>query len=149
METKNIERLASQLALQAPSLFKRSNYVDAEIYPDSAVLEFSLPKPLSLEKVMDELEDQPNLILLYHVVPSAATCLGQRCCSYSDPSRGEMFKVNAVSDDNGEVDTIYVTLYDSLMTMGMDVRGELVDMTSRYPAEYARTEADVLRDFMK
>lgn len=149
MQKREVERLVSSLALQIPRLFRRTNYIDAEIYDDTAVLEFKLPNPMDIEDFLDELDDQIDLILLYHVVPSAATRLGQRCAAYSNPSFPDMYKVNAVSDDNGEIDVIHITLYESLMTMGMEVRGELVEMTGKYKAEYSRKEADVLRDFMR
>ena len=63
---------------------------------------------------MDILEDDMELIMLYHHIPSQHTKFGQASCAYSNPSFGQMFKVNVMTDGNEMVNAVKVTIYDSL-----------------------------------
>ena len=91
--------------MQMPALMSRANYAGAEIFDGMAVLEFKLPKPCDVGDLLDEFDDQMELIILYHVIPSEATVMGHRCCAYSNPSFDYLYKVNGISDDNGIVRT--------------------------------------------
>jgi hypothetical protein len=47
-------------------------------------------------------------------------------------------------------DTIYVTLYDSLEMLGIEVQNELEEQTSKSgEVVFARSMSDVLRDFIR
>ncbi len=74
---------------------------------------------------------------------------GHQGCAYSNPAFDYIYKVNGISNDNGDCESVYVSLYDSLETMGLDVLQELRDQTATYKVLFARKEEDVLRDFMK
>jgi len=144
-----IERFLTYISMQMPALMSRANYAGAEIFDGMAVLEFKLPKPCDVGDLLDEFDDQMELIILYHVIPSEATVMGHRCCAYSNPSFDYLYKVNGISDDNGICDTLYVSLYDSLESFGLDLQAELNDQTSKSKVVFARREEDLLRDFMK
>lgn len=149
MDKAQIERFIQNFNLKMPRLLERGNFTEVEIFDETAVLEYNLSNPMPIEDFLNELDDQMELILLYHVIPSSATLLGQKCCAYTNPVFDQMFKINGQSNDSGEVETVYVTLYDSLLTFGVEVRNELNEMTSRFSVAFARAETDVLRDFIK
>ena len=81
-----IERFLTYISMQMPALMSRSNYAGAEIFDGMAVLEFRLPKPCDIGDLLDEFDDQMELTILYHVIPSEATVMGHQCCAYSNPS---------------------------------------------------------------
>ncbi len=64
MKRHKIERFLSYVSLQMPSLMSKEYYAGADLYEDMAVLEFRLPKPMPMEELFDELDDQMELILL-------------------------------------------------------------------------------------
>lgn len=149
MKKQKIERFLSHVSLQLPSLMSKDNYTGADLFEDMAVLEFKLPKPIPMDELFDELDDQMELILLYHVIPSEATVTGHQCCAYSNPAFDYIYKVNGISNDDCACESIYVSLYESLETLGLDVLQELRDQTATTKVLFARKEEDVLRDFMK
>ena len=120
MQKEQIDRFVTLASLQMPALVSQSLFQGAEVYEDYALLTFRLPKVYPIEELIDELEDQMELELLYHHVPSKDTPFGQRCCAYSNPRFGHMHKLNAQADDRMECDMLYVTLYDSLEVMGSE-----------------------------
>lgn len=138
-----IERFLTYISMQMPALMSRSNYAGAEIFDGMAVLEFKLPKPCNVGDLLDEFDDQMELTILYHVIPSEATVMGHQCCAYSNPSFDYLYKVNGICD------TVYASLYDSLESFGLDLQAELNDQTSKSKVVFARKEEDLLRDFMK
>lgn len=149
MQKNKIERFLSYIALQMPSLMSRNCYSGAELLDDMAVLEFILPRPYPVDELLDELDDQMELIILYHIIPTEATVMGHQCCAYSNPTFDYIYKINGISNDNGECGNIYVSLYDSLETMGLDLLQELRERTSKSKVVFYRKEEDLLRDFMK
>ncbi|MCH5243037.1 MAG: hypothetical protein J1F67_11595 [Muribaculaceae bacterium] len=149
MEQCQVDRFIQNFNLNMPRLFEHGNFDTVEFYEETAVLEYHLQKTIPMADFVDELDDQMDLILLYHVVPSHDIKLGHKCCAYTNPVFDQMVKINGQSNDNGEVDIVFVTLYDSLLTLGVELRNELNEMTSRFSVQYARSESDVLRDFIK
>ena len=74
-----IERFLTYISMQMPALMSRSNYAGAEIFDGMAVLEFKLPKPCNVGDLLDEFDDQMELTILYHVIPSEAAVM---CCMW-------------------------------------------------------------------
>lgn len=149
MRQYDIDQFVANISCQFDFL-RRNLYQGAEDYGETAVLEFELPKPMPIDELLDLIEDEHiDTIILYHVQPSVATIMGQRACAYANPSFGHMYKFNAVSNDDGKVSTLYVTLYECMITMGMELRDELKEQTSNSRVLYAREEAELLRDFMR
>lgn len=87
-------------------------------------------------------------VTLYHYLPSTSTDFGQKCCAYSNPRFGRMYKLNATANGNIECDTLYVTLYDSLEIMGCELREELLKVIKNGHMLFARSEEELLRDFI-
>jgi hypothetical protein len=101
---------------------------------------FILPEPYNYENsndLLDILDETMELVILYHVIPSDATVMGEQCCAYSDPTFDFIYKVNCITDDSGMCDTIYVTLYDSLEMLGIEVQNELEEKPDKLGIERA------------
>jgi hypothetical protein len=100
--------------------------------------------------LLDELDDNMEMIIAYHVIPTDATVHGEQCCAYSDPTIDYIYKINGITDDSGFCDTVYVTLYDSLEELGQDVIDELEkQLRQNNEVVYSRPMREVLRDFMR
>ena len=148
MQKEQIDRFITLASLEMPALVSQNLFQGAEVCEDYALLTFHLPKVYPIEELIDELEDQMELVLLYHHVPSNDTPFGQRCCAYSNPRFGHMHKLNAQADDRMECDTLYVTLYDSLEVMGSELREELARVAKGGKLLYAVKEEELLKDFI-
>ena len=61
MQKEQIDRFVTLAGLEMPALISPGKFQEAEIYEDSAVLTFLLPKVYPLEELIDELEDQMEL----------------------------------------------------------------------------------------
>ena len=55
-------------------------------YDDYALLTFSLESPMSMDEVLECLEDQTELNILYHVSGIGAAPGSQHCCAYASPA---------------------------------------------------------------
>ena len=118
------------------------------VYDDYILLTFQVSGNFTLEEVMDMLEDDMEMILLYHHIPSHATAFGHSACAYSNPAFGRMFKINARTDADGRVKTVQATLFDSLEQMCGEVCNDLAlhDRGGHY--QYRKEKSDVLLDFL-
>ena len=56
MQKEQIDRFVTLAGLEMPALISPGKFQEAEIYEDSAVLTFLLPKVYPLEELIDELE---------------------------------------------------------------------------------------------
>ena len=117
MNKTAIDRFCRIASLELPDLIDEKNLESADDYDDYALLTFSLESPMSMEEVLDCLEDQSELNILYHVSGIGAAPGTQHCCAYASPEYDNMYKVNAQSDGTGAVDTLYVYVYSSLEVM--------------------------------
>ena len=148
MQQEHIERFIMLASLEMPNLIVSTLFQGAELSDESTLLTFSLPQKYLLEELIDELEDQMELILLYHHIPSEDTIFGHHCCAYSNPHFDHMYKINAIADERCRCDTLYVTLYSSLEVMGVELRNELVETNKRGRFIYNRKMDELLRDFI-
>lgn len=136
------------MPLQMPSLLDKNRLSEPLIYKDYALLEFSPSAPVSLEEVTNQLEDEIDLVLLYVHIPSLATEFGRSCCAYSNPAFGHMYKVNAMTNSDGMVDQIRVTIYDDLELMSGDVINDLKLHSRTGHFKYALSKEEVLLNFI-
>ena len=56
MQKEQIDRFVTLAGLEMPALISPGKFQEAEIYEDSAVLTFLLPKVYPLEELIDELD---------------------------------------------------------------------------------------------
>lgn len=138
----------SFVPLQLPQLLDVTTMEQPRFYDDYVLLSFPLADPYDLEEVMDIFEDDMELITLYHHIPSSATTFGSSICAYSNPAFGQMFKMNAKTDTEGKVNSIVVTIYDSLEQMYGDLCLDLELHSKGGFLKYKKDKADVLMNFI-
>ena len=122
--------------LQLPQLLDVTTMEEPQFYGDYVLLTFPLHDPYDLEEVMDMLEDDMELIVLYHHIPM------------QDEPFGQMFKVNAKTDSDGKVHTVLVTIYDSLEQMYGDLCLDLQLHSKSGKLKYQKNKEDILIDFL-
>ena len=138
----------ASVPLQLPKLMDTHKMEQPEYYQDYALIVFPVATPLLLEEVMDMLEDEMEMIILYHHIPSFATPFGHSCCAYSNPAFGRMFKINAKTNESGLVDRITVTIYESLDYMSADVCLDLELHARTGHFKYRKPKDEVLLAFI-
>ena len=116
-----IELFRKQAPSILPELFGGAKANEAEFEEDMATISYQLPRKHDMEDVMDMLEDQMELTMLYHFIPSQHTDFGHQCCAYSNILFGSMFKIHGSTDADGEIDSLTVTLYSSMEAMCTDL----------------------------
>lgn len=148
MLNKFCEEFLTVVPLQLPELMDKATMEHPIIYEDYALLIFPLPVPLDIEEVMDCLEDEMEMVILYHHIPSGQTKFGHSCCAYANPTFGLMFKINASTNDNGLIESVTATVYESLEFMSADICIDL-DMHSKSGYfKYKKQKEEVLYDFI-
>lgn len=145
---KFVEEFVSFVPLQLPQLLDVNKMEEAQYFDDYALLEFNLPNAYDLEEVMNMMEDDIGLILLYHHIPSRSTTFGQSCCAYGNPAFGQMFKMNAKTDGAGLVRSVTVTVYESLEYMCSDICLDLQLHGGSGYLKYHRKKEEVMIDFL-
>lgn len=143
-----LDEFKTYIPLQLPQLMDVTRMDPPECYDDYVLLEFKLAEPYELEEVMDILEDDIEMIILYHHIPSSLNRFAHSTCAYSNPSFGQMFKVNAKTENDGLVHNISVIIYDSLELMCGNLLLELKLHARNGYFKYRKNEEDVLIDFL-
>jgi hypothetical protein len=133
--------------LQLPQLLDVTTMEEPQFYGDYVLLTFPLRTPYELDEVMDMFEDDMELITLYHHIPMRTEKFGHSTCAYSNPAFGQMFKMNAKTDTEGNVNSILVTIYDSLEQMYGDLCLDLELHSKSGFLKYKKDKSDVLMNF--
>lgn len=134
--------------LQLPQLLDVTRMEAPQFYGDYALLVFPLRELYDLEEVMDMFEDDMELITLYHHIPAMTGKFGHSTCAYSNPAFGQMFKMNCKTDADGKVNTILVTIYDSLEQMYGDLCLDLELHSKGGTFKYRKSKNDILLNFL-
>ena len=148
MLRKYFEEFMADVPEQLPQLIHKSWMKKPIIYDEYILLEFNFPQAFSLEDIMIMFEDQMELIILYHMVPSTSTSFGHCCCAYTNPAFGHMYKMNVMIDGNGLVNRVTVTIFDSLEFMGGDLCNDLELHAKTGSFKYRQNKFEVLSYFI-
>ena len=148
MLRKYFEEFMADVPEQLPQLIHKSWMKKPIIYDEYILLEFNFPQAFSLEDIMNMFEDQMELIILYHMVPSTSTSFGHCCCAYTNPAFGHMYKMNVMFDGNGLVNRVTVTIFDSLEFMGGDLCNDLELHAKTGSFKYRQNKFEVLSYFI-
>ena len=148
MLRKYFEEFMADVPEQLPQLIHKSWMKKPIIYDEYILREFNFPQAFSLEDIMNMFEDQMELIILYHMVPSTSTSFGHCCCAYTNPAFGHMYKMNVMIDGNGLVNRVTVTIFDSLEFMGGDLCNDLELHAKTGSFKYRQNKFEVLSYFI-
>lgn len=143
-----LDDFLSFVPLQLPQLIDITTMEEPQVYDDFILLSFPLSEQYDLEEVMDIFEDDIELIILYHHIPTSASSFGHSTCAYSNPAFGQMFKMNARVSDNGKVHRIDVTIYDSLEYMCSDLCLDLQLHEKSGHFKYQKRKEELLAEFI-
>ena len=77
-----------------------------------------------------------------------ANKFGHSTYAYSNPAFGQMFKMNAKTDAEGKVNSILVTIYDSLEQMYGELCLDLDLHTKSGTFKYKKNKDDILMNFL-
>ena len=89
-----------------------------------AILTYSLDNQYSFENIVNLLENEMELTVLYNAKSCEVNSLNKHSCLFSQPDGGNMFKVNIVTNQNGFVDTITTTIYTSIEQMASELQDD-------------------------
>ena len=143
-----LDDFLSFVPLQLPQLLDVTTMEKPQFYGDYVLLTFPVRDPYDLEEVMDMFEDDMELITLYHHIPSEENPFGHSTCAYSNPSFGQMFKMNARTEADGKVRHVVATIYDSLELMYGDLCLDLRLHTGNGRLKYKKDKEEILLDFL-
>lgn len=140
----NVTKFMALAPLMLPRLIGNKRPDDTDITEDSAVLFFTFEEKMFLGTVMDMLEDDMELALLYHGTSKENPKL-HHCCFFSNPQTGrDMYKFNIITDNHELASGMNVTVYDSLDTMESELESDLQAHESRFDFIQAMTTSELL-----
>ena len=139
MIQEEIEQFKMLAPAILPELFDSVSIAETDIDEESATISYALSHQYDLEDVMDKFEDQMELTILYHFIPSAHTDFGHQCCAYSE--------IHASTNASGKVETLTVTVYDSLDAMCTDLMEDLDRHENRGKFVHKVPKEDLLVEF--
>lgn len=131
-----------------PRLIDANELESIDDYGDYAILTYNLAKPVPIKDALDDMEDNMDLNVLYHVEVIAATTRGEHCCAYCVPVNGKMYKINAQSRPDRMLDTVYVYIYESLEVMLEALKEDLLQHTKGQHVIHSMDMARLVADFM-
>ena len=53
---------------------------DIKMYEDYAILPYEVHNPQSLDRIIEMFDENADLTILYHLIPSISTVFGHECC---------------------------------------------------------------------
>ena len=116
-------------------------------YEDYAILPYEVHNPLPLEKVIGMFDDNADLVILYHLIPSVDTVFGHECCAYCYPVTERMYKINCKTGVDGLVHELKVTIYNSIEVMSSDLFEDLRLHENRGKFKIKREHVEIMNDF--
>lgn len=125
-----------------PNLVGR-NQPDIEEFDDCVTLQYELCRPMNKEDVMNCLEDDMELTILYCAKSNESESKSY-ISAITTPTGIYLFKFNAVSDSNDIVTTLTAIIYDSITDLTDIVLTDLNAMEKRNMTFETKVEDGVL-----
>ena len=111
--------------LMLPRLIDGKHCVDPDISEDSAILNFSLEESFPIGCVMDMLDENIDILMLYHGTSKSDPDI-YHCCFFANPQFGKtMFSINIKTNKNSFFETLSVTVYDAIDIWEDDLENDL------------------------
>lgn len=149
MISKEVNKFMALAPLILPKLIDSKKCVEPDISEDSAILFFTLEEKFPIGCVMDMLDDDMEMLLLYHGTSKVDPKI-HHCCFFASPKLGQsMYKVNMVTQANGFVEGISVTIYDSIDIWEDELERDLLAHEAAFDFIEAMTATKLLSVFCK
>lgn len=134
-----------------PVLFDNFYLKETQPYNGYAILTYEIHHPLPIEDVLNIMDSEGYMRVLYYTHPNPKaikTKFGQRACTYFMPEEQRNIKMNFVTDENGLVNIIHVTIYGSIEIMYPDLMLDLrLNTNGSMIIKECRDIAEVMNDF--
>ena len=149
MIVKEVNKFMALMPLMLPKLIDSKQCVEPDIAEDSAVLYFNLEERFPIGMVMDMIDDDLDLQLLYHGSKKSDPRI-LHCCFFASPKLGKsMFKINLLTGTDGFVDSVAVTVYDTVDVFAEELDSDLLSHTLSFDFTEAMTSQELLSVFCK
>lgn len=147
MIVNEVNKFMALAPLILPSLIDRKKCDEPDIADESAILYFEFDEVFPLGCVMDMLDEDMDMLMLYHATSQTNPNI-QHCCFFANPKTGQsMYKINVQTDEHGFADGITVTIYDSLDIWEQELESDLTVHQSAFDFTEAMTVQEVLATF--
>lgn len=140
---ESVKKFMALAPLLLPRLISEDGLMDAGEERGVFVLRFKLDEELPIVTVMDMLEDDMELSLLFY--GRNQTGLGGCCCYFTSPTMRNMYVFKANADKRGDVHDLTVSIYDSIDVM----EGQLEDELKRGKEEYNLVQSLDYKELIK
>jgi len=87
------------------------------------ILSYNLEQQREIDDVLDIIENEMELTVLYNAV-SKVNMLNKQCCAFSHPAGENLYKINIVTNRYGMVDSLTATIYTSLEQMASELQDD-------------------------
>lgn len=149
MIVNEVNKFMALVPLMLPQLIDSKQCVEPDITEDSAVLYFNLEERFPIGAVMDMIDDDLDLILLYHGTKKSEPRI-LHCCFFASPKLGKsMFKINLITASDGFVDSVAVTVYDSVDIFADELESDLTSHALSFDFIDAMSASELLSVFCK
>ena len=147
MFDKQIEDFIELTADLMPGVFADTSLGNCEVHDYYAIIEFNIGKALSKDDVLDMLEDNMEMTVMYVHHRSVNTDMGVSLCAYSDHSFDDKFAVHALTDADGLIHRITATLFFSVEVMMNHLVEDLEQHTGTGTFEFSMSKDEVMTAF--
>jgi len=149
MITTEVNKFMALAPLMLPKLIDVKQCVDPDITEDSAVLYFSFDEKFPIGCVMDMLDEDLDLLMLYHGV-NKINPKQHHCCFFASPKLGRcMYKINITTVKDVFVEGVTVTIYDSVDIWEDELENDLTSHSQTFDFTEAMSLQDLLSTFCK
>ena len=149
MITTEIKKFMALVPLMLPQLIDKERAEEIDRTKDCVILYFPLSEPFLVGCVMDMLEDDMDLRMLYHGTKTGNSNI-HHCCFFASPRVGQsMFTINVNTLEDEMVQGVSVTIYDSSITWEDDLESDLNVHAQSFDFIEAMTEQELLSTFCK
>lgn len=145
---ETIYKFELTMSLMTSGIIDRDKVKESAVYDDKAIVRYGLSKPLSIQEIIDMLDDNDNVVMLYNFIQRKDSQVGRSCSYYSDSRRGPMYRIDFYTERDGKCHNITVIFFTSLEYMYQDIIREHGRIQLHGKLEYLRPERKVIADFM-
>lgn len=144
---EEIKKFMALASLMLPKLLTGKMPDDSDVTEDSAVLEFNFDEEWPIGIVMDMIEDDMELMLLYHGT-SKDNSGKHHCCFFSSPTAGRsMYKINVTTDGKGQTSGLTATIYNDIQDFEEGLEYDLQLHTDSFNFIKSMTDVEVIKLF--
>lgn len=147
MIEEKIEQFQSVASKILPMMLRNARVGKADVYEEYALLTYQLSREISFDEVKAMFENHHDAEICYITKPCEESCYVASLCAFSLPRRRCKYKVNALTNSRGGIDSVMITVYQSLEYMVQDLRYDLESHQDRCSIDYCLGVSKLLSIF--